>query len=209
MTEPDWLAWAREVQAAAQAGLTYAENPYDRERYTALRALAVRVLAEAGGADLSVVQNLFAGEQGYATPKIDVRGAVFDADGRMLLVREASDGGRWTLPGGWCDVNLTASENVIKEVVEESGFDVRVMKLAAVLDRTRQGHGALAFSCYKLFFICEITGGAARASHETTEVAFFAEHALPTDLSEGRVLRHQLHLMFAHARDPARPTSFD
>jgi ADP-ribose pyrophosphatase YjhB (NUDIX family) len=209
MTEPAWLAWAREVQAIAQSGLTFAENPYDIERYQALRALAARVMATAGGADLSHVQNLFAGQVGYATPKVDVRGAAFDASGRILMVREASDGGRWTLPGGWADVNLTAAENVAKEMFEESGFRVLVRKLAAVWDRTRQGHDAAPFSAFKMFFLCEIVGGAAKTSLETTEVGFFAEDALPPDLSTGRVLRGQLHRMFAHARAPGLPTEFE
>ena len=207
--EPDWLAWAREVQAVAQTGLTFCRDPYDRERYEALRTLAASVMASAGRADLSVVENLFRAQEGYATPKIDVRGAAFDASGRLLLVREAMDHGRWTLPGGWGDVNLTPAENVAKEVLEESGFEVRVRKLAAVWDRTRQGHGATPFSCYKLFFICEITGGAARTSLETTEIGFFAEDALPEDLSTGRVLPRQLRRMFAHAHAPGLPTEFD
>ncbi len=209
MTEPDWIAWAREVQATAQIGLTFCQNPYDRERYEALRSLAARVMAQAGGADLAVVEDLFKGQHGYATPKVDVRAAAFDAYGKILMVREASDGGRWTLPGGWGDVNLTPAENVAKEVLEESGFVVRVSKLAAVWDRTRQGHGPVPFSCYKLFFVCEIAGGAAATSLETSEIGFFAEESLPDDLSTERVKRRQLHRMFAHAREPALPTEFD
>jgi ADP-ribose pyrophosphatase YjhB (NUDIX family) len=209
MTEPDWLAWAREVQAIAQVGLTFCREPYDIERYEALRALASRAMAAASGADLSMVQNLFVAQEGYATPKVDVRGAAFDATGKILMVREAQDSGRWTLPGGWGDVNLTPAENVAKEVIEESGFRVRVAKLAAVYDRTRQGHGPTPFSCYKFFFVCDIVGGAATTSLETTEVGFFAEDALPADLSTGRVLPHQLARMFAHARDRALPTEFD
>jgi ADP-ribose pyrophosphatase YjhB (NUDIX family) len=209
MSEPDWLAWAREVQAIAQVGLTFADNPYDRERYESLRSLAGRVFAEAGGADLSRVAGLFAAQEGYATPKVDVRGAVFDGQGRLLMVREVQDAGRWTLPGGWADVNLTPAENVVKEVHEESGFDVRVRKLAAVWDRTRQGHGAAPFSAYKLFFLCDITGGAAATSLETSEVAFFTEDALPADLSTARVLPHQLRRMFVHWREPGLPTEFE
>lgn len=208
MSEPDWLAWAREIQGIAQTGLTFTRDPYDRERYEALQTLAARIMAEAGNADLCRVAALFRAQDGYATPKIDVRGAVFDAQGHILMVREVLDEGRWTLPGGWGDVNLTPAENVAKEVFEESGFSVRVTKLAAVWDRTRQGHGPSPFSAYKLFFLCEITGGAAATSLETSEVAFFAEDALPGELSEGRVLPHQLHRMFAHHRDPALPTEF-
>ncbi len=207
--EPEWLGWVRDIQAIAQTGLTFTRDPYDRERYEALRLLAARMAAARTGADSADLLGLFAGETGYATPKVDVRGACFDAEGRLLMVREVLDAGRWTLPGGWGDVNLTPAENVAKEVLEESGFVVRVAKLAAVWDRTRQGHGAVPFSCYKLFFVCEIVGGAAATSLETSEVAFFAEDELPDDLSTERVHRRQVHRMFVHARDKALATEFD
>ena len=209
MTEPDWLTWTRELQAIAQTGLAFARDPYDRERYEMLRDLASRIMAAHSNADLSRIAALFAGETGYATPKIDVRAAAFDDDGRILMVREVMDSGRWTLPGGWADVNLTPAENAAKEVREESGFEVRVAKLAAVWDRTRQGHPPAPFSCAKFFFMCEITGGAAAASLETSEVGFFAEDALPEDLSLGRVLPAQLRRMFAHWREPTLPTDWE
>jgi ADP-ribose pyrophosphatase YjhB (NUDIX family) len=207
--EPNWLTWTRQMQAIAQTGLAFSRDPYDRERYEALRALASRVMAAHTAAPAERIEALFAGETGYATPKVDVRGAVFDCAERLLLVRERADGGRWTLPGGWADTNLTAAENVVKEVREESGYEVRAHKLAAVWDRTRQGHASGVFSCYKLFFVCELVGGAAATGPETSEVAWFAENALPDDLSLGRVLPDQLRRMFAHARNPPLPTEFD
>ncbi len=209
MSEPDWLVWTREMQAIAQTGLAFVKDPYDRERYEMLRALASRIMAGHTDTPAERIDALFVNETGYATPKIDVRGAAFDAQGRILMVREIMDSGRWTLPGGWADVNLTAAENAVKEVREESGFESRVTKLAACWDRTRQGHGAFAFSTLKLFYLCEITGGTASASLETSEVAFFAEHELPDDLSTGRVLRHQLVRMFAHSRTPELATDFE
>lgn len=208
MADPDWLTWARELQAIAQTGLAFARDPYDRERYEMLRALASRIMAAHTAAPADRIEALFAGESGYATPKVDVRGAVFD-DRRLLMVREVADGGRWTLPGGWADVNLTPAENVIKEVAEESGFHVRVRKLAALWDRTRQGHPSGAFSCCKLFYICDIVGGAAAVGPETSEVGWFAQSELPDDLSLGRVLPGQLRRMFAHAQDDALPTDFE
>ena len=207
--EPDWLTWTRELQAIAQTGLAFSRDPYDRERYDALRALAARMLAARTDAPVERIAALFAGESGYATPKIDVRAAVFDARERVLMVRETSDDGRWTLPGGWADVNRTAAENAAKEALEESGYTVRVLKLAALWDRTRQGHPAGVFSCAKAFFVCEPTGGAATTSHETSEVGWFAEADLPRNLSLARVLPRQLDRMFAHRRDPALPTEFD
>jgi len=197
------------LQAIAQTGLAFTRDPYDVERYEMLRDLAARIAAAHTGDAREHIAGLFARETGYATPRIDVRGAAFNAQGEILMVREVMDAGRWTLPGGWADVNLTPAENVVKEVREESGFEVAVRKVAGVWDRTRQGHTPGYFSAAKLFYVCDILGGAAKASLETSEVAFFAETALPADLSFGRVLPRQLARMFAHHRDPGLPTDFD
>jgi ADP-ribose pyrophosphatase YjhB (NUDIX family) len=207
--DPDWLAWARELQAVAQIGLTFSSGPYDRERYEAVRDLAARMFAALADAPPERIAELFAGETGYATPKTDVRAAVFDREERILMVRESADGGRWTLPGGWADVNLTAAENAVKEALEESGYCVEPVKLAAVWDRTRQGHTAALFSCYKLFFVCELVGGAAAISHETSEVGWFGEADIPSDLSLERTLPQQIRRMFAHRREPSLPTDFE
>ena len=210
MTEPDWLSWTRELQAIAQTGLAFTRDPYDRERYEALRALASTIMAAHTGAPAQAIEELFRAERGYATPKVEVRAAVFDAEGRILMVREVLDGDRWTLPGGWADVNLTPAENVLKEVREESGYEVRVRKLAAAWDRTRQGHPASVFSCCKLFYLCDLTGGAAATSLETSEVGWFSQDALPLDdLSVGRVLPRQIRRMFDHFREPGLATDWD
>jgi ADP-ribose pyrophosphatase YjhB (NUDIX family) len=205
--EPAWLGLAREMQAMAQTGLFYAQDKYDTERYARLRILASEMMAMGSGAGAEQIAELFSQDTGYATPRVDVRGAAF-RDGRILMVRERNDG-RWSLPGGWADVNQTASECVVREIEEESGFTARAVKLAAVWDRRRQGHTPPApFYVYKLFFLCELTGGAARPSVETSEVAFFAEDELP-ELSVGRIQAHQLRRMFAHYRQPDLPTEFD
>ena len=208
--KPIWLNWAREMQAIAQTGLAYSKDPYDHERYRAIRSLAARIMADHSGTEFSHIQGLFSEQAGYATPKVDVRGAVFSSDGLVLLVRETADSGRWTLPGGWADVNESPSESVIREVWEESGFRVVVRKLAAVYDRERHGHmPAHAFHVYKLFFVCDILTGAAQPGLETSAVAFFAADKLPPDLSIGRVQRHQIERMFEHWLIPALPTDFD
>jgi ADP-ribose pyrophosphatase YjhB (NUDIX family) len=210
MKEPNWLEWARELQAIAQTGLTFCRDPYDRERYEAIRQLAARMFAARTDAPLERIEALFAGETGYATPKVDVRAAVFDDNDCVLMVRETSDGGRWTLPGGWADVNRTAAQNVVKETLEESGFDVEPLKLAAVWDRTKQGHTPHVFSCCKFFFVCALIGGrAAATSHETSEVGWFHEANIPAELSLERVLPQQIRRMFVHRRDPSLPTDFD
>ena len=129
MEEPKWLTWAREVQAIAQSGLAYATDVYDRERYEKLRALAADMMAAGSGGEAGRIESLFAREIGYATPKVVVRAAVFDK-GKILMVRETSDGA-WAPPGGWADVNQSAAECLIREVREESGYEARIVKLAA------------------------------------------------------------------------------
>lgn len=206
-SEPRWLTWSRELQAMAQTGLTFAKDPYDLERYGRLRTLALEMMAAGSGTPLEPLQALFAQDLGYPTPKVDVRGAVI-RDHQILMVREASDG-RWTLPGGWADVNQSARECVEREIREESGFEARAIKLAAVWDSQRQGYAyPHPHTIYKMFFICELTGGDARPSLETTAVKFFALDDLPP-LSLGRVNPGQIASMFAHHRDPARSTDFD
>ncbi len=205
---PAWLVWARELQAIAQTGLAFTTGIYDRERYTAIRSVAAKIMAAHSDADVAHMKALFAKENGYATPKVDVRGAVIK-DGHILLVREIEDSGRWTIPGGWADVNQSPSESVIREVREKSGFEVRVRKLAAVYDRARQGHPPHPFTVYRLFFICDVLGGAPTPGLETSEVAFFGEDEIPEDLSPNRVLPHQIKRMFEHAREQNLPTDFD
>ena len=205
--EPQWLRIARELRAIAQTGLAFNADRFDRQRYERVRELAAAMLAHGSGAKYEVIIDVLREGWGYATPKVDVRGAAF-VDGRVLLVREISDG-RWTLPGGWADVNQSAAECVVREITEESGFEARTLKLAAVHDYQRSNHPARHIdSIYKMFFICEITGGVARASNETSEVAFFARDALPP-LSLGRTTAAQIDRMFQHAEDPQLPTDFD
>ena len=204
--EPAWLAIGRELKAIAQIGLTFTRDPYDRERYERIRELAAAAIAEASGHDVRSLLAAFRAETGYATPKVDVRAAAFDA-GRILLVREVSDGA-WTLPGGWADVNESPAMSAVREVAEESGFEARAVKLAAVYDYRKRNRPHHLDSIYKLFFICELTGGRARPSIETSEVDFFARHELP-NLSVGRTTAAQIERMFSHAEEPGLPTEFD
>jgi len=204
--QPKWLEWAQKLQAIAQNGLTYSEGVYDIERYKQLRAIATEIMATYSNVEHSYVLDLFSGEVGYATPKVDVRGAIF-RDDTILLVKERADG-LWTLPGGWADVGESPSEVVVKEVYEESGYQVRATKLLAVYDRNKQGHPPFPFYVYKLFFHCELIGGSPSSSIETEAVDFFPEDALP-ELSIGRVTPAQITRLFQHYRQPNLPTDFD
>jgi ADP-ribose pyrophosphatase YjhB (NUDIX family) len=201
-----WISIAQRIQAIAQTGLTYARDPYDVERYSELAALASKMIAGPQAEKIEVAARLFAAESGYATPKVDVRAAVFQ-DGRLLLVRELEDG-CWTLPGGWADVGQSAAESVEREVREESGYLVKAVKLLAVWDRNKHPHPALPFHVYKMLFRCELLGGVPAASAETTEVGFFGPDEIPA-LSLTRVLPDQIRFVFEALRDPKAPTVFD
>ena len=201
-----WIEWTQRLAAIAQSGLTYARDPFDIERYEALRELAAEVISAHTGRPALDIEVYLRRETGYATPKIDVRGVVFRA-GKILLVRERSDGG-WTLPGGWADVLDSPGSATERELREESGFETRAVKLLAIFDRNRHPHPPQHFHVWKVFVRCEIIGGAPRGGSETAGVAFFARDALPA-LSTLRVTAHQLALMFAHLDDPQRPPEFD
>jgi ADP-ribose pyrophosphatase YjhB (NUDIX family) len=213
--EPKWLDWAKRLQALSQNGLTYAKDPFDRERYEQIQHIAAEMLAENADAKTEDVLDLFSREKDYATPKVDVRGVVFKDGGpghpwrdRILLVKERSDG-RWALPGGWADVGESPSESVEREVWEESGFQVKAKRLAAVYDRSKHPHKPLMhYHIYKLFFLCEITGGRATTSTETEQVEFFDQSTLP-ELSITKVLPEQIAKMFEYYRRDEMPTYFD
>ena len=206
MQEPQWLRIAREVRAIAQTGLAFNADGFDHQRYQRLRELAALLMAQGSATEHESILELLRQEKGYATPKVDVRGAAFQ-DGRVLMVREISDG-KWTLPGGWADVNQSAGECVVREIAEESGFTARALKLAAVYDYQKRNPSPHIDSIYKMFFICEIVGGAASASNETSEVAFFPRNELPP-LSLGRTTAAQIDRMFDHREQLELPTDFD
>lgn len=207
MDEPQWLIWARQLQAIAQTGLTYTKDVYDKERYEAIRRIAAEMAADGAGIqDSNRILDLFQHETGYTTPKVDVRAAVF-RDGRILLVKEHEDG-LWTLPGGWADVGDSPSVAAVREVKEESGYEVVARKLAAVFDRNKHNHPPFPFHAYKLYFLCDLIGGAPAVSHETDAVDFFAADALPP-LSLTRVTPAIIAHLFDHQRHPEWPTSYD
>jgi ADP-ribose pyrophosphatase YjhB (NUDIX family) len=208
VTGIDWLDWSRRLAAIAQTGLEYTTDVYDRQRYEQIRDIAAEIAAAHTDADVESIADLFARDEGYATPKIDVRGVVL-REGRVLLVRERSDG-RWTLPGGWADVGDTPTEAVTREVREETGYTVRVARLLALYDRDapRHEHPPYAYHAYKAFFLCEMTGGEAALSVETDGIDFFAPDDLPP-LSTLRVTQPQLQHIIALANQPGAPTDLD
>ena len=211
MADPRWLDWCVRLQAIAQSGLAYADDPYDAERYSALRRIVAEMLSaqaadQAPALSPDMFDSLLAREQGYATPKLDGRGACF-RNGRILLVRERSDG-RWTLPGGWIDVGDGPAAAVEREIVEESGYHARAVKLLAVWDKQQHDHPSDFFHIYKLIFLCEIIGGRPTLSAETDGVDFFAPDNLPP-LSTSRITAAQIKRIFSLQAQPDAPTDFD
>ena len=202
------IQWARKVQAIAQNGLQFTQDSFDRERYEQLQELVTTILTAETGITPGQLQGLWLGDEGYATPKVDVRGGVFDQD-RVLLVRERSDG-KWTLPGGWVDVGDSPAFAVESEIREESGYLAKAVKLAALLDRNNpvHGHPPSILHIYKLFFICERTGGAPTVSNETDGVDFFPVNSLPP-LSTGRATQAQIERLYRHQLNRGLPTEFD
>jgi ADP-ribose pyrophosphatase YjhB (NUDIX family) len=200
------LDLARRLHALARTGLHFCGNEYDRERYVEIEQIAAELLSGPSPADREALLALWRNETGYVTPKVEVRGAAF-RDEQVLLVRETADG-RWTLPGGWADVNESPSQAVEKEISQESGFSARAVKLAALYDRKLHGHGPTLHHAWKAFFLCEITGGEARGSYETDGVGFFDSADLPP-MSLGRSTPRQVARMLEHWRDRSLATDFD
>ncbi|MGV3639438.1 MAG: NUDIX hydrolase, partial [Adhaeribacter sp.] len=172
-----WLEYAKRVQALAQAGITYAENAYDLERYQELSEISVQLMSEISGTEVNLVRELFTNETGYQTPKTDVRAVVFQDD-KILLVQEKIDH-CWSLPGGWSDVGYSPGEVAVKETREEAGLEVRPRRLLAVLDKKCHPHPPSPYHTYKIFILCEVLGGALQAGAETLDARFFGREELP------------------------------
>ena len=209
---PHWLEWAREIQALSQSGRHYAQNDYDRQRYIRFEELAAEIISTYTALPQESVVELYNHQVGYATPRVDVRGAVFN-QGRILMVRERMDG-RWTLPGGWADVGDVPSEAAEREVWEEAGMHVKAKKLIGVYDANRSGTLEL-FHAFKVIFLCELLNAEgesftpAYTSFETSEVKFFAHEEIPTDLSSQRTNPRYILDAYRAYQQPDTPTVFD
>jgi ADP-ribose pyrophosphatase YjhB (NUDIX family) len=207
VTETDVLRWARSLQAIAQSGLSYEPSTYDGERYEQVRRVAAEMLADPNQLGVDGVEGLFASQHGHATPKLDVRGAVF-RDDAILLVEETADLG-WSLPGGWVDVGETPSEAVAREVLEESGYRTTAVKLIALLDRDRHAYPPHVWHIWKAMFLCElVVDEQAPLGSETVGARFFTREELP-GLRYSRASEWHIDRCFAHQRAPDLPTEFD
>ena len=209
---PRWLEWAQEIQALSQTGCHYSSarhspaDEYHLQRYSRLSEIAAEIIAEQAGLDFSALMDTFSAQTGYATPRVDVRSAVFQ-EGKLLFVRERADGG-WTLPGGWADVGETPSKAAEREVWEEAGLRVRASRVIGVYDANRIDPLEL-FHAFKIVFRCELFGGEPRPSQETSQVAFFGIDELPKVLSGERTKPRHIMDAFTAWENPGAPTVFD
>lgn len=197
-TNEKWLSWAVELQALAQAGLHYGKDVYDLERYRRIREIAAEMVTSRTALPLETVKDLFCGERGYQTPKLDTRAAIFRGE-KILLVRE--NNGTWSLPGGWVDVNLSVGESARKEIREEAGLDAEIERVIAVQDRERHNRPVYAWKVCKIFLLCTELGGAFRENPETVESRWFSLEELP-NLAEEKNSREQIEMCFAAKNDP-------
>ncbi|MCJ8009143.1 NUDIX hydrolase [Lederbergia wuyishanensis] len=201
-----WLDWAKRIQALAQAGLEFSKDIYDIERFEELRTISAEIMAVHTNLEIDIIEDLFTNETGYQTPKVDIRGVVFRNE-KILMVKENYDD-KWSLPGGFCDIGFSPKENIIKEIKEESGFDVRAERLLALLDSNLHPHPPQPYHYYKIFILCEIIGGEANIGIETNDVQFFSENHLPP-LSLNRNTESQIKMLFEFLRDPHKQVILD
>ena len=201
-----WLKWAIEIQSLAQAGLTYTDNVYDIERFERLREIAAEIIEEKSNISLEKVKDLFCNENGYQTPKIDTRAAIFKDD-KILLTHE--NNGTWSLPGGWCDVLESVASNTIKEVKEETGLDVETIKIIAVQDRNKHNKPIYAYGVCKIFVLCNVIGGEFIENIETTEIKYFSLDEIPNNLAEEKTNNEQIEMCFKAYKDEKWQTQFD
>ena len=204
---PAWLAWTERLRAIAETGRAYSVDPFGQERYAELHEIARAMQAALLEQPPASLAGRFDLDGGYPTPKVEVRSGVLEA-GRILLVREATDG-RWALPGGWADQQETPAGNAVKEVQEETGLTVRAVKLVALYDHRANTYRPPRLEhVFRMLFLCERVSGELSTSLETTAVDWFPVTALP-ELSPGRTTPGDVERLQAHYLDPGLPTWFD
>ena len=201
-----WLEWAIEIQSLSQIGLTYTKDVYDRERYQRLREISAEMLAKKTEVSIEKVKDLFCHETGYQTPKLDTRAAIF-RNNKILLVHE--NNGTWSLPGGWCDVLESVKSNTEKEVREETGLNVKDVKIISIQDRNKHNKPVYAYGVCKIFVLCEVINGNFVENIETTEIRYFSLQDLPHNLAEEKTNKEQIEMCFKAYLNENWQTQFD
>ena len=201
-----WLKWAIEIQSLSQIGLTYTKDVYDRERYQRLREISAEMLAKKTEVSIEKVKDLFCHETGYQTPKLDTRAAIF-RNNKILLVHE--NNGTWSLPGGWCDVLESVKSNTEKEVREETGLNVKAVKIISIKDSNKHNKPVYAYGVCQIFVLCGVRNGKCVESRETTEIRYFSLQDLPHNLAEEKTNKEQIEMCFKAYLNENWQTQFD
>ena len=201
------ITLAQRIRSLSQTGLSYTHNDYEIERCRDLIAISNHITSIVSGISEEEIDALYIPIKEYVTPKVDIRAVVFNDQDEVLLVREKVDG-RWSMPGGWSDVGFTPKEVAIKETKEETGLDVGVERLLAVMDKRCHAHPAGPFYIYKMFILCKVLGGEFNETFDIMDKGYFPLDSLPP-LSLDRILPEQIHLMFELRNNPAAPVYMD
>lgn len=201
------IGLAQRMRALSQNGLVYSLSEYDTERYEELTALSDEITALATGLEPHDVARSYHPAKEYVTPKVDIRAVVFNEKDEILLVREKADG-CWSLPGGWSDVGYSPKEVAVKEVSEETGLEVRPVRLLAVMDMSKHPHPRIPYYVYKFFILCELRGGSFTETFDILGKGFFRLDELPP-LSLERVLPGQIQQMYAYYKHPGEDVYLD
>ncbi len=207
MDSKEQLNLIKRIKAIAETGLVYTKDGYDRERYEELQQISLKLMSGVGNTSLGELQDFFVPQQDYPTPKVDVRAFVLNEKEEVLMAKESIDG-KWTIPGGWADIGSTPSEIAVKEVAEETGLKVKVVKLLAIYDKQVHPHPPEPYYIYKLMFLCRIVGGELKAGFDMLDAGFFTLNNLP-ELSEERILESQLNHLYRLTKSSASDVYFD
>ena len=207
MNDNDYLNLLKRLKAVADTGLLYSTNEYDKERYTEIQHISFQLLQQISGQPIETLKEIFSTAKDYPTAKVDIRVFVLSPDQKVLLVKETTDG-KWSLPGGWADIGFSPKEIAVKECKEETGLDVVPVRLLAVFDKKFHAHPHEPFYVYKMVIHCEAVSSFSSKGFDIADVQYFSITELP-ELSEYRILKSQIELLFQIASSPGNDVYFD
>jgi ADP-ribose pyrophosphatase YjhB (NUDIX family) len=170
-------SWADRLRAAAQTGHSYATNYYDRERYEQILTVAAEMVSSLTDLSPAEIQTVWARNVGHLTPKVGVGAAIFNAEGKILLLQRP-ESGRWGLPVGFSEVGETPSQGIAREVREETGLIVRPIRLLGIYACQPDGLSCL-HHLYNVIFCCDVEGGSLVATDEAPNADYFPRDTLP------------------------------
>lgn len=184
---------SHELMAIANDSLLYCKDRFDIERFKQIRTIAAKLMEmSVDGISKEQAQEIFEENDGYQTPKIDTRAAIFNDKEQVLLVKDYD--GKWAMPGGWCEYNTTIMENTVKEAREEAGLVVEPVRLVAAHSNRKHNNPKSFFYITRFFVLCNVAGGEFKPNEETTDARYFDVDSLPSDLNDHKSSPEQIRL---------------